>query len=186
MPPLNVTVFNKKLRELRVREKELREQLSMTKGELEAVQGQLAAYMMVAEECSRPAGGGSLDMPVEALRGMTLPQALTAVACHVGLSGEINAFHLRPFLIEAGILRGTTRSTSSRLHEGLTQSEHFEHAEKRGRWRVCYVEPPQHPLPPPPHTIILPALLDADHDIEIEPADADAGYGDVVLSKEDY
>lgn len=149
MPPLNVTGFNKKLKYLRAREKELREQLSTVEAELKAVQGQLAAYTMVAEECSQ-AAGGTLDMPATALHGMTVPQALTAIARHVGCSEEINVFHVRPFLIEAGVLRGTTRSTSSRLYEELSQSEYFEPAGKRGRWRICRVGPPLNPLPPLP------------------------------------
>ena len=72
---------------------------------------------------------------VKRLKNMTLEDAL--VFCARNNDGVLNSYQTRPLLVEAGLLKGSPGSISSRLHEALVNSDNFEPlGDKKGRWRL--------------------------------------------------
>ena len=71
---------------------------------------------------------------------MTLEDALVHLAQQSG--GIFNSYDARPILVEAGLLKGTPGSVSTRLHETLANSTHFTPiGDKKGRWRLITYNP---------------------------------------------
>ena len=70
------------------------------------------------------------------LSNMTLEEALIEFASRSG--GFLNSYDVRPILIEAGLLKGSPGTASSRLYEALSNSDHFEQieGERKGRWKM--------------------------------------------------
>ena len=115
---------------------------------LSGLEDKIAAFKLVITECAEnpdelqdtlPAPSPTLpngSLEVDNLRGMRLEEALVTYAeCH---GAEINSYDARPFLIDAGLLRGESRSTSSQLYEALSNSKRFEQSDRKGRWRLVY------------------------------------------------
>lgn len=51
--------------------------------------------------------------------------------------GILNSYQARPVLVEAGLLKGSPGTTSSRLYDTLSSSQYFEPlGDKKGRWRL--------------------------------------------------
>ena len=71
------------------------------------------------------------------LLGMSIEEALVFVAKHH--DGQINTYQARPFLIDAGVLRGEPARTSRLLNDVLRRSKRFERSDgngKRGKWHL--------------------------------------------------
>ena len=78
-----------------------------------------------------------------------LDEALVFLAEHN--DGYLNSYDARPLLVDAGFLKGSPSTVSTRLHEALEKSERFESLNRRGRWSL--VDPKtivRAPPPPPP------------------------------------
>ena len=74
------------------------------------------------------------------MRDKTLEDAMILYARAKG--GIFNSYEGRRVLVKAGLLKGTAGSISSRLHEALTNSEHFVPlGEKKGRWKLITDDP---------------------------------------------
>ena len=114
--------------------------------ELSEVNDQVAACEIVISKFrSRRAGavspppGMRVPMTADRLRGMTVKDALIAFAENNG--GELITYEVRPLLVEAGILNGSSKNMSSHLHTTLARSDRFESLDGRGRWRLLPVKP---------------------------------------------
>ena len=139
MSETQVQTVERKLLEMIQEHSGLQERLS-------GLEDKIAAFKLVITECagnpdalqatlpppSPTLPNGSLE--VDNLRGMRLEEALITYAeCH---GGEINSYGARPFLIEAGLLRGESRVTSTQLYEALSNSKRFEQSNRKGRWKL--------------------------------------------------
>ena len=69
------------------------------------------------------------------LSSMTLEDALVHLANRN--EGILNSYDVHPILVEANLLKGSPGTRSSRLHEALANSDHFEPlGDKKGRWKL--------------------------------------------------
>lgn len=114
--------------------------------ELSEVNDQVAACEIVISKFrSRRAGavspppGMRVHMTADRLRGMTVKDALIAFGEHNG--GELTTYEVRPLLVEAGILKGSSKNMSSHLHTTLARSERFKSLDGRGRWKLLPAQP---------------------------------------------
>ena len=133
MPRLNTTTFESNYKKLLGEEKEIEEQLSKLQERLAELKKKLSAYRLVSEECVGVPVENEVIAPDE-LRGRDLKEALVVIAERH--NGELNVYQSRPLLMSAGLLRGDSRSVSSRLHDALVSSKRFEQTGERGRWRL--------------------------------------------------
>ena len=146
MPRLNTTTFDKNFKELLREEAEIEGQLSELQGRLTEIKGRISSYRLVSEECAEASAEiGMVEM--DELRTLSLKEALVVLAGRN--NGELNVYQARPLLIDAGLLRGDSRSMSSRLHEALTSSKQLEQTGERGRWRLVSESEPVLPGPLP-------------------------------------
>ena len=77
-------------------------------------------------------------LPVH-LSHMTLEDALVHLARRN--EGILNSYDVHPILVEANLLKGSSGTRSTRLHETLVNSDHFEPLDKRGRWKLTTYQP---------------------------------------------
>ena len=136
MAKLSSAIFERKFKRLLDEQAIVLAQLSEVQGRLTEIDSKISAFRIILAECGVESDSAERhdDMSVDEFHGMGLEEALVAIAERH--HGELNVYHARPLMIEAGLLKGEPRATSARLYEMLSGSERFEPTGERGRWRL--------------------------------------------------
>ena len=124
--------IEKKLHSLLKNRERLSAQLEMLDGDIAACERVLKIVSPSPRRPSPPSLVGS-----DEVLGMSIEEALVFIAQHH--DGQINTYQARPFLIEAGVLRGEPARTSRLLNDVLRRSKRFERSDgngKRGNWHL--------------------------------------------------
>ena len=98
-----------------------------------SVQEKIAAFRLVLAEC-----GDDAAIPEINLSRLPLEDALVAFAERH--NGKLSTYHVRPALIDAGLLKGEPREISLQLYQTLSGSRRFEQAGPRGRYRLVSMQ----------------------------------------------
>ena len=124
--------IEQKLHSLSKKRERLSAQLEMLDGDIAACERVLKIVSPSPRRQSPPSLVGS-----DEVLGMGIEDALVFIAKRH--DDQINTYQARPFLIEAGILRGEPARTSRLLNDVLRRSKHFERSDgngKRGNWHL--------------------------------------------------
>ena len=97
------------------------------------VQEKIAAFRLVLAEC-----GDDAAIPEINLSRLPLEDSLVAFAeLH---DGELSTYQVKPWLMDAGLLKGEPREISIQLYKNLSGSSRFEQAGPRGRYRLVSMQ----------------------------------------------
>ena len=113
------------------REIELESQIGVLDGLIAVIESKLDLIHR-AGEIKSPI---SRTLLTSRLKKLSLGNALVYLARRG--DGILNSYVARPLLTEAGLLKGSPGTASSRLYDALSDSEDFEPlGDKKGRWRL--------------------------------------------------
>ena len=129
MSEMEMITVEGRLREL----KQEKETLQIRMSEINRL---ISAFQVVLNDCA-----SKEEVPTYEKKSLTdqfMDESLEHILIQLAEKngGELNSYDIRPKLVEEGILRGDSRAGSAKLYEAFCESDHFEPAGKRGRWRL--------------------------------------------------
>lgn len=132
----DMITIEEKITVLNERHDKLTKQLEDVEQDLNALRRTLN---ILAPKTGRKKGADSFLTKVSDIHGMALDKAVTHIAKQH--DGEINTYHARAVLVDAGILKGETQSASRKLYNFLIASKNFERGGQKGKWILIEKSP---------------------------------------------